>query len=42
MFEGLKGSTQAIHFGLAVKTPHIGMYGGHNWKTLVFGSWMHK
>ena len=22
--------------------PHIGRYGGHNWQTLVFGSWMHE
>ena len=22
--------------------PRIGRYGGHNWQTLVFGSWMHE
>ena len=24
------------------KIPQIGRYGGHNWQTLVFGSWMHE
>ena len=35
-FEGFRGSTQAIYFGVAVKYHIIGRYGGHIWQTLGF------
>ena len=30
-FQGFKGSTQAIYFGMAEKYHIVGSYGGHKW-----------
>ena len=40
-FEGLKVAHKQFTWSGSVIS-HIGMYGVHIWKTLVFGSWMHE